>query len=66
MRTTIRVGVSTCGLAAGAEAVCAAIDAYLHRRQLPAPCSGPAAWVPATVSRSWRCWSMAPLLSTDR
>ena len=35
MRTTIRVGVSTCGLAAGAEAVCSAIDAYLHRRQLP-------------------------------
>jgi len=35
MRTTIRVGVSTCGLAAGAEAVCSAIETYLHRRQLP-------------------------------
>ena len=35
MRTTMRVGVSTYGLAAGAEAVCSALDAYLHRRQLP-------------------------------
>ena len=34
MSATIRVGVSTCGLAAGAEAVYAAIDTYLHRRQL--------------------------------
>jgi NADH-quinone oxidoreductase subunit F len=35
MSATLRVGVSTCGLAAGAEAVCSAIDTYLHRRQLP-------------------------------
>lgn len=35
MSATIRVGTSTCGLAAGAEAVVAAIDTYLHRRQLP-------------------------------
>ncbi len=35
MTATIRVGTSTCGLAAGAEAVYAAIDAYLHRRQQP-------------------------------
>ena len=34
MRATIRVGVSTCGLAAGAEAVYSAIETYLHRRQL--------------------------------
>lgn len=36
MTTTIRVGLSTCGITAGAEAVAAAIDMYLHRRQLPA------------------------------
>ncbi|MFN8497913.1 MAG: NuoF family protein [Anaerolineae bacterium] len=35
MSATIRVGTSTCGLAAGAEAVYSAIDAYLHRRQQP-------------------------------
>lgn len=32
---TIRVGLSTCGLSAGAEAVYGAIDLYAHRRQLP-------------------------------
>jgi len=35
MRATIRVGTSTCGLAAGAEAVLSAIEVYVHRRQLP-------------------------------
>ncbi|MFN8482007.1 MAG: NADH-quinone oxidoreductase subunit NuoF [Anaerolineae bacterium] len=35
MTATIRVGTSTCGLAAGAEAVYSAIDLYLHRRQQP-------------------------------
>ncbi len=34
MSTTIRVGVSTCGIAAGAELVFSAIAMYLHRRQL--------------------------------
>jgi NADH-quinone oxidoreductase subunit F len=36
MNTTIRVGVSTCGLAAGAEAVLSAIEVYVHRREIPA------------------------------
>ncbi len=35
MNATIRVGTSTCGLAAGAEAVLSAIEIYVHRRQLP-------------------------------
>lgn len=35
MNATIRVGASTCGLAAGAEAVLSAIEVYVHRRQLP-------------------------------
>lgn len=35
MNATIRVGTSTCGLTAGADAVYAAIDTYIHRRQLP-------------------------------
>ncbi len=34
MTAIIRVGVSTCGLAAGAEATFSALDTYLHRRQL--------------------------------
>ena len=34
MSQIIRVGMSTCGLAAGAGAVYTAIDTYLHRRQL--------------------------------
>jgi NADH-quinone oxidoreductase subunit F len=36
MSATLRVGVSTCGIAAGAEAVYSALETYLHRRQLPA------------------------------
>jgi NADH-quinone oxidoreductase subunit F len=32
---TVRIGTSTCGLAAGAGAVYAAADAYIQRRQLP-------------------------------
>ena len=36
MTTTIRVGLSTCGLAAGAQAVYAAIEAQVRQRQLPA------------------------------
>ena len=46
MRTTIRVGVSTCGLAAGAEAVCSAIDAYLPP---PASCHRAADRVPGCL-----------------
>lgn len=34
MNASIRVGLSTCGLAAGAQATYTAIDTYLHRRQL--------------------------------
>ena len=34
MNALIRVGMSTCGLAAGADAVYAAIDKHIHRRQL--------------------------------
>ncbi len=36
MSAVIRVGMSTCGIAAGAEATYSAIDTYLHRRQLDA------------------------------
>jgi NADH-quinone oxidoreductase subunit F len=35
MSAIIRIGTSTCGLAAGADATANAIDAYLQRRQLP-------------------------------
>lgn len=35
MSATIRIGTATCGLAAGAEAVYGAIDAYVQRRRLP-------------------------------
>jgi NADH-quinone oxidoreductase subunit F len=35
MTSVVRVGTSTCGLAAGAEATVSAIAAYLQRRQLP-------------------------------
>ncbi len=35
MTATVRVGTSTCGQAAGAEAVLAAITGYVQRRQLP-------------------------------
>lgn len=36
MNAIIRIGTSTCGLAAGAEGVFSAVDTYIHRRQLPA------------------------------
>jgi len=36
MKPIIRIGTSTCGLAAGAEAVVSAVRVYLDRRQLPA------------------------------
>jgi NADH-quinone oxidoreductase subunit F len=35
MNATLRIGVSTCGLAAGAEATRSAIESYVQRRQLP-------------------------------
>ncbi len=35
MRATVRIGASTCGLAAGAETVLSAIGVYIQRRQLP-------------------------------
>jgi NADH-quinone oxidoreductase subunit F len=31
----VRIGTSTCGLAAGAEAVLASVEQYVHRRSLP-------------------------------
>ena len=36
MKATIRVGASTCGMAAGAGATLAAIEGYVKRRQIPA------------------------------
>jgi NADH-quinone oxidoreductase subunit F len=36
MSATIRIGTSTCGLAAGASMTQAAIELYVHHRQLPA------------------------------
>ena len=35
MSATIRVGTSTCGVAAGSEATLSAVELYVHRRQLP-------------------------------
>ena len=35
MKTTIRVGLSTCGLAAGAETVYRTLDEQIRRRDLP-------------------------------
>jgi len=36
MSTVVRIGTSTCGLAAGSEAVVNAVNAYVDRRQVPA------------------------------
>jgi NADH-quinone oxidoreductase subunit F len=36
MSTVVRIGTSTCGLAAGSEAVVSAVNAYVDRRQVPA------------------------------
>ena len=36
MKATIRVGASTCGMAAGAGSTLAAIEGYVKRRQIPA------------------------------
>jgi NADH-quinone oxidoreductase subunit F len=35
MSTVVRIGTSTCGLAAGAESVVTAVNAYIDRRQVP-------------------------------
>jgi NADH-quinone oxidoreductase subunit F len=35
MNATLRIGASTCGLAAGAEATLSAIEVYVQRRELP-------------------------------
>ena len=35
MSTVVRIGTSTCGLAAGAEAVVTAVNSYVDRRQVP-------------------------------
>ena len=37
MKSRIRIGTSTCGLAAGADAVVTAAHNYVHRHLLPVP-----------------------------